>query len=486
MIDKVDTIEEFSDLLILNIEKQINKENIYINTIENWFEISKNILDDDEIKDLNSNKLFNAFKEKLLNIIEVKYKVNIKKYFDKIEETELSLKELSDAITEDNLEKLLIKEKYILKDENNINNNKDNLEKTLKHYSILNKNKEDYIFAKIIAKKVVKNQKNIKGFNISNKGAINVFINQKTKEVLPDYYTVNDINDSSWNKKEIFTVENLINDLDLDFEKYEVDKYLDESIGSLNFYNNTNNIKSMELNLEDMLINVPTNNILVFAMLDLIDNDMLFSITKYLEDTSKIDNFYINEIGDIKVIFNKKIMTKETPLKNIKQFLYLDNFYETNLMDSKDGVLYISCNSKNYNNLYEINELQDLNENKVSDSLIIIPKNKTNEKDIIRIRYILKNENDINYIKENFHILKKEKILLDKNLLSDFDDLESLNFKNLNNYYKEIINIIPEKILEKSEKLNEKIRKKIELRIENKIKNKKENNVQNNMVKSLY
>lgn len=485
MIDKVDTIDEFSDLLILNIEKQMNKENIYINTIENWFDISKNILDEEDMLSFGEKKLFESFKQKLLKLIEMKYKVNIKKYFDKVEENEMSFKELSEAILEDNLEKLLIKDKYVLKDVNNVNNNEDNLKKTLKLYDVPQQNLEDYMFVKIIAKKVVKNQKNIKGFNLSNKGAINAFVNIKNKDVIPDFYTVNDMNDNSWNKKEIFTPENLINENDLNFEKYEVDKYLEENIGNLNFYNNTNNVKSMELHLEDILINVPTNNILVFSMLDLIDNDMLFSITKYLEETSKTDNFYINEVGDIKVIFNKKLVPKETPLKNIKQFLYLDNFYESNLMEGVDGALFISCNSKNYNNLYEINELQDLNENKMSDSLILIPKNRTNERDILRIRYFLKNQEDLSYIEEIFHILKKEKILIDKNLLNEFETLESINPKNLNNYYKEIVSTIPDKVLNKSEQLNEKIRKKIDLKLNNKAKVNKEQNYQINMIKSL-
>lgn len=480
-IDTVDTNEEFSELLFMNIEKQINKKNIYINTAEDWFEISKNIIDEEELYTVDKQKVEELFKDKYIKFIKNKFEINIKKYWDKLEESQLSLQDLYDNIMQDNLEKLLVKEKYILKDELNINNTKENLDKTLKHYSLKNNNQDEFTYVKIIAKKVVKNSKNIKGFNISNKGAINRFINNRTKEVIPDFYTINDFNENTWNKKEVFVAENIINDEELNFDKYEVDKYLDESIGELNFYNNTNNIKSMELNLEDMSTSLPTNNMLVFSMVDLIDNDMLFSITKYLEDTSKIDNFYINEVGDIKVVFNEKIMGKTLPLKNIKQFIYLDNFFEKPLMEGKDGILFVSCNSKNYNSLYEINELQDINENKISDSLILMPKNSM-EKDILRIKYYQKENNieELKKIEENFHIIKKEKILIDKNIVSDFSSLEDLSPKNLNKYYKEIMNNIPKEILLNVEKLNEGMRKKLENKLNVNLKNNKDKTLENN------
>lgn len=482
--------------ILINIENEINKENIFINNQRDWYEIGKSILEEEfysnyneellqkyleqnnenfinnneTYKNLYDTLIFEEFEKLLFNYLKLKFNFDKEEIITQTSSYENLLKRLDEVLKSDDIEKLMVKNVYGYLDIQSIYFTKENLESSLEINNIRKTKKaldlKNYIYIKLIDGELIKSFKNKKGYNIHTKGSINCFVNIDNGQAFADSNSINELNDDSWERKDIINKDKIIDLNELDLEKYKVKKYIPSYSSEIDYINQK--YIYLELNLQDMYVYLPSNKIESLSFANVVDKDVLFNVYKYYQNGGvNVDKFQLNEIGNISVIYNENFIkdNKKIAVKGFNEFLYLENFPEKKLFKSVNGTLTVSQNDKEYNSLYDIQELQDVEKNFIK--LILLEKKPNTKQDIIRIPLILKKDEKFDKIlkevQKNFFVLNSEELFITENIVSQFNDINSLSSESIMHYYKTIISNHPEEILKEIEELNKTTRKNLEI-----------------------
>lgn len=484
--------KELNENKILNI-KDINIKELFYDSLSNSNELLYEI-EEEKLKAFDSynenldyidnihNILFELYIKEITKYLKYNYKLKNINFEDNIntkkdEEIETLLK----YIKEDKFENMSINKKIYIYKENSILRNEEYFKKTIKllkeEFKIrkINENFKDYIFCTVLNKKMLKDKNNPNGFVYNDKGQIQAFYDFKNKILIPDFNTMNNKPIIKWNKEFLKNPTKIIKSKGINYNKFKILKYIEERtpILSNTIITNEKNLKIEKVDIEKELLyeNIFSNNVSYFSFLDLISEELVFSLKIYLKDKDdkiylKEKYIYIEEVTDFLITYkNNEIV------KNIKDFIYLDSYKEELYL--KKGILKLKDDFGNYyDNLYEIEELQNFKyQYKI---LKVLPKQKIFEKDILRLTILIdiKNNKFLKEIKKKYYIIEEEPLYFNnklKNTNNKFKNYYIFNENDLNSfnileYYEYILKNIPQQELENIEILNRNLRKNFKLK----------------------